>query len=57
MTAAETVAIDEWLAAELPAFAALPAPGEPWTTVGRGARLLPQVAGTDGMYVLRLRAP
>jgi hypothetical protein len=25
--------------------------------VGRGARLLPGVAGTDGMYCLILRAP
>ena len=29
----------------------------PWTPVGRGARLLPHVAGTDGMYCLVLRAP
>ena len=27
---------------------------EPWRPVGRGFRLLPQAAGTDGMYLLRL---
>jgi 16S rRNA (cytosine967-C5)-methyltransferase len=34
---------------------ALPAPTGPWEPVGRGARLLPQSADTDGMYLLRLR--
>ena len=29
----------------------------PWTPHGRGALLLPQAAGTDGMFVLALRAP
>jgi 16S rRNA (cytosine967-C5)-methyltransferase len=56
MTAAETVAIDEWLADRYPALVALEPPDEPWTPRGRGALLLPQAAGTDGMYVLRLRS-
>jgi 16S rRNA (cytosine967-C5)-methyltransferase len=30
-------------------------PGLPWEPLGRGALLLPQAAGTDGMYVLALR--
>lgn len=34
---------------------ALPPPHGPWEPVGRGARLLPQTADTDGMYLLRLR--
>jgi 16S rRNA (cytosine967-C5)-methyltransferase len=33
----------------------LPVPDGPWEPVGRGARLLPQTADTDGMYLLRLR--
>jgi 16S rRNA (cytosine967-C5)-methyltransferase len=56
MTAAETVEIDEWLADRHPALVALEPPDEPWTSRGRGALLLPQAAGTDGMYVLRLRS-
>jgi 16S rRNA (cytosine967-C5)-methyltransferase len=57
LTDAETLAVDEHLAAAHPELEALPAPGGPWTPLGRGARLLPQAAGTDGMYLLRLRAP
>jgi 16S rRNA (cytosine967-C5)-methyltransferase len=57
LTAAETVAVDEWLAVSRPEL--VPerdrVPGPPWAPVGRGARLLPQAAGTDGMYVLVLR--
>lgn len=30
-------------------------PGEPWRPWGRGALLLPQAAGTDGMFVARWR--
>jgi 16S rRNA (cytosine967-C5)-methyltransferase len=55
LTAAETVAIDEWLALTRPDLVAEPPPGPPWSAVGRGARLLPQAARTDGMYVLALR--
>lgn len=51
LTNAESVAIDEHMAR----FEALPPPGPPWAPLGRGARLLPQTADTDGMYVLRVR--
>ncbi|MGH8985922.1 MAG: 16S rRNA (cytosine(967)-C(5))-methyltransferase RsmB [Acidimicrobiia bacterium] len=59
LTFDETVAVDEWAATELPELAALPPLfGEPWRRWGRGALLLPHVAGTDGMFLLRLqRAP
>ena len=40
-----------------PDVEALDPPGEPWAPLGRGALLLPQAAGTDGMYLLRLRVP
>ncbi|MEJ7764427.1 MAG: hypothetical protein WKF86_02930, partial [Acidimicrobiales bacterium] len=40
-----------------PQLEALPPPSEPWEPWGRGARLLPQARGTDGMFLLRLRAP
>lgn len=55
LTDAETVTVDEHLAATRPDLVADPAPAEPWQPHGRGARLLPQAAGTDGMYLLRLR--
>jgi 16S rRNA (cytosine967-C5)-methyltransferase len=54
LTAAETEGIDQWIETAVPGFAALAPPGAPWRPVGRGARLLPQAAGTDGMYVLLL---
>jgi 16S rRNA (cytosine967-C5)-methyltransferase len=57
VTAAETVAVDEWAASARPDVEALEPPGEPWVPQGRGALLLPQAAGTDGMYLLRLRVP
>jgi 16S rRNA (cytosine967-C5)-methyltransferase len=57
LTRAETRGVDEWLAGELPApeWEVAPVPGAPWDGVGRGALLLPQAAGTDGMYLLALR--
>ena len=55
LTAAETVAVDEWASTALSGFVALPPPGAPWRSHGRGALLLPQAAGTDGMYVLALQ--
>ncbi len=55
LTAAESVGIDHWLARRHPALVALDPPPDPWRRLGRGALLLPQVAGTDGMYLLRLR--
>ncbi len=57
LTAAETAAIDRWLARELPGFTPLAPPGPPWAHAGRGALLLPQAAGTDGMFLVVLRAP
>jgi 16S rRNA (cytosine967-C5)-methyltransferase len=56
LTRAETVGIDEWLATTHPRLIAREPPGDPWQPVGRGARLLPQTAGTDGMFVLGLTA-
>jgi 16S rRNA (cytosine967-C5)-methyltransferase len=55
LTDAESLGVDEHLAAARPDLEALPPPGEPWVPHGRGARLLPQAAGTDGMCLLRLR--
>lgn len=56
LTAAETTGIDDWLARAHPeARAVEPAVGADWQRVGRGARLLPQTAGTDGMFLLALR--
>jgi 16S rRNA (cytosine967-C5)-methyltransferase len=57
VTTAETLAVDEWLAVTRPDVEPLPTPPEPWVPLGRGALLLPQAAGTDGMYLLRLRVP
>ena len=55
LTAAETTGVDDWAAGALPGFAALARPRAPWRPHGRGALLLPQAAGTDGMFVLSLR--
>lgn len=55
LTDAETLAIDEHLAQARPDLEAVPSPEGPWRVHGRGARLLPHTAGTDGMYLLRLR--
>jgi 16S rRNA (cytosine967-C5)-methyltransferase len=57
MTRQETSEIDAWAAGALPEWVALEPPGPRWRPHGRGALLLPHDAGTDGMYVLRLRAP
>ncbi|MGH9075860.1 MAG: transcription antitermination factor NusB [Acidimicrobiales bacterium] len=56
MTRAETAAIDSWLAKAHPDLEALPPPPAPWRPAGRGALLLPQDAGTDGMFLLALRS-
>jgi 16S rRNA (cytosine967-C5)-methyltransferase len=57
LTHAETTAVDDHLATAHPPLVPVPAPGGPWEPHQRGARLLPQSAGTDGMYLLRLRRP
>jgi len=51
LTAAESIDHDR------PEWAPLPAPGPPWRPYGRGVRLLPQDADTDGMAVMRWRLP
>ena len=55
LTAAESVAVDEALAGARPDLVPLDPPGEPWRPWGRGAILLPQVEGTDGMCLVRYR--
>ncbi|HMG27073.1 MAG TPA: 16S rRNA (cytosine(967)-C(5))-methyltransferase RsmB [Acidimicrobiia bacterium] len=55
LTDSETAGVDARAESELPELVAEPPPGPPWRRRGRGALLLPQDAGTDGMYVLRLR--
>ena len=57
LTRAESEGIDAHLAAAHDELVALEPPGAPWRPLGRGAVLLPQDAGTDGMYILRLRRP
>lgn len=57
LTDAETVGIDDHLAATYPWLEPLASLPAPWEPVGRGQRLLPQSADTDGMYLLRLRRP
>ena len=55
LTGAETSGVDDHLATQHPELAPLDALPAPWQPLGRGALLLPQAAGTDGMYLLRLR--
>lgn len=55
LTAEECEHVDRWLSVTHPEASPLPLPGAPWERVGRGARLLPQSLGTDGMYVLKVR--
>jgi 16S rRNA (cytosine967-C5)-methyltransferase len=55
LTRAETIDVDEWAARHLDGLDPVPPPGAPWQPSGRGALLLPQAAGTDGMFVLALQ--
>lgn len=58
LAAEETIGVDEWLADARPDLVAEPIddlPGTGWRPHGRGAILLPQTAGTDGMFLLRVR--
>ncbi len=54
LTRAETVGVAETVLATLDGFRVLDGPGPPWHAWGPGALLLPQEAGTDGMFVLTL---
>ena len=53
LTREETVDVVD--AVDLSGFEVLAAPGSPWIPAGQGALLLPQAAGTDGMFLLRAR--
>ena len=55
LTAAESTDVDAHLAGRHPRLVALDPVGEPWQPWGRGAMVLPQTAGTDGMCVFRYR--
>lgn len=55
LTAAESLDVDGALAAARPDLEALDPPDGPWRPWGRGAILLPQAAGTDGMCLFRYR--
>ncbi len=55
LTREETAGVDRWLASEHRELEPLPPPAAPWMPAGRGGLLLPQAAGTDGMFVLSLR--
>jgi 16S rRNA (cytosine967-C5)-methyltransferase len=55
LTAAESLGVDDHLAVEHPELVPLDPPGEPWEPWGRGAILLPQTAGSDGMCLFRYR--
>jgi len=57
VTEAETRAIDDHLHEVQPLLRPLAQLDPPWRPCGRGNLLLPHDAGTDGMYVLRLRLP
>jgi 16S rRNA (cytosine967-C5)-methyltransferase len=56
LTQAESLAVDAHMAAHHSGLEPLPPPGPPWEPYGRGARLLPQAADTDGMVLFRWRA-
>jgi 16S rRNA (cytosine967-C5)-methyltransferase len=53
LTVAESRGVDEWFATARPDFVAAPPPGHPWEPWGRGAMVVPQAAGTDGMCLYR----
>jgi 16S rRNA (cytosine967-C5)-methyltransferase len=55
LTEEETVGVDAHLASEQPELTPVAPPAAPWREHGRGAILLPQAAGTDGMFLARYR--
>ncbi len=54
LTAEETSAVVEAAVARRPELVPMPPPPAPWEGSGPGALLLPQAAGTDGMFVAGL---
>ena len=56
LLAEETIAVDASLASSRPDLDAQQLPA-PWTTYGRGGRLLPTSDGSDGMVCFRYRLP
>ena len=57
LTREETLDVDAWAAGAFPRLIPVTGPGPPWRPHGRGALLLPTAAGTDGMFLVLLRAP
>jgi 16S rRNA (cytosine967-C5)-methyltransferase len=55
LSAAESTGVDAWLTHERPDLVPVDPPGAPWEAWGRGAILLPQAAGTDGMCLFHYR--
>lgn len=55
LTAAESTGVDDHVATSHPGLVPVPPPPAPWRPWGRGAILLPQDAGTDGMCLFRYR--
>lgn len=58
LTREETAGVGEWLVGDsgpCAGWEVLPPPGPPWAPWGEGAILLPQSAGTDGMYLIGVR--
>lgn len=55
LSAVETIGVDEFVQRELPQLEPIEAPEGPWEPLGRGAVLLPQTEGTDGMSLFRYR--
>jgi 16S rRNA (cytosine967-C5)-methyltransferase len=53
LTVDESTTVDDWVAEARPDLVPTPPPETPWTPWGRGAILLPQAAGTDGMALFR----
>jgi 16S rRNA (cytosine967-C5)-methyltransferase len=54
LTAPETVGVAEWASGALTGFVPAGRPPAPWRPHGPGALLLPDAAGTDGMFLLTL---
>jgi 16S rRNA (cytosine967-C5)-methyltransferase len=55
LTSSESLEVDRVVADDHPEMEPMTPPPAPWEPWGRGAVLLPQVAGTDGMCLFRYR--